>query len=216
MELDKPISEEELEKQMKTFIGKINQTPPVKSRVKRQEREREIHLFEIIEESEKENERGKIFLFRTKCEGVTYVRKLIHDLGLALNTGAHMLELRRTHAGIFSETDKEYPIVNLYDFEKAFNNYKKGNDGELRAMLIPGEIVANIFPIVLVKNELIEKFYTGKPIYENDVKSDLKQMTHEGKYCVFSEDKKSFVGIYKRVYEDDIVLRADFVMAPIK
>ena len=216
MEVHEKVERKQIEKIIQEkFRGKITQLPPVKSRVKRQERQREIYSFEILEESEKENEKGKIFLFMTKCEGGTYVRKLIHDLGVELNTGAHMLELRRTDAGIFSETDEKYPSINLYDFEKAYNNFKGGNDKELRSMLIPGEIVCEIFPIVLIKNEVIEKLYTGKPVYENDVKSDINKIMYEGKYCVFSEDKKSFIGIYRRVFENDIVLRAEFVMAPI-
>jgi len=43
-----------------------------------------------------------------------------------------MLELRRIRAGIFEEDDKEYPSVNLYDFEKAVNEYEKGKDKLLK------------------------------------------------------------------------------------
>src|SRR3989344_879306 len=42
MQLHKDISKEELKKEMKKFIGKIKQMPPVKSAVKRQLREREV------------------------------------------------------------------------------------------------------------------------------------------------------------------------------
>src|SRR3989344_1794999 len=70
------------------FIGKIKQIPPVKSRVKRVLREREIKTFEILEQD------GKDFLFMTEVQGGTYIRKLIDDLGIELGIGAHMLELR--------------------------------------------------------------------------------------------------------------------------
>ncbi len=215
MEVHDKVTKSEIEKTIKEkFSGLITQLPPVKSRVKRQERQRQIYSFEILEESEKENEKGKVFLFRTKCEGGTYVRKLIHDLGQELKVGAHMLELRRIEAGIFSETDEEYPIVNLYDFQKAYSEFKKGNDKELRKILIPGEIVSKIYPVVLIKKEIIPKLLTGKPIYESDLKSEVSEITKEGKYCIFSEDKKTFIGIYKRVFEGDIILRSDFVMVP--
>ena len=49
--------------------------PPVKSRVKRVEREREIISFEILEN------KGKDYLFKTEVQGGTYIRKLIDDLG---------------------------------------------------------------------------------------------------------------------------------------
>ena len=60
-------------------------------------REREIKKFEILEHE------GKDFLFLVECQGGTYIRKLISDLGERLNLGAHMLELRRIRAGIFKE-----------------------------------------------------------------------------------------------------------------
>src|SRR3989339_821176 len=114
MRLHEEISLDEIQKEIqKKFLGKINQIPPLKSRVKRQERQREIIKFDLLEKN------GKDFLFSVECQGGTYIRKLIDDLGKELNIGAHMLELRRTKAGIFSENDSEYPAIKLYDLEKA-------------------------------------------------------------------------------------------------
>src|SRR3990172_658016 len=73
--LHEDISEEELKKEIQKFIGKITQLPPVRSRVKREEREREIKTFEILEKN------GKDVLFKTEVEAGTYIRKLIHDIG---------------------------------------------------------------------------------------------------------------------------------------
>jgi len=61
----------------KNFIGKIKQLPPKKSRVKREERIREVKSFKLLEQGENK----KDFLFQTAVEGGTYIRKLIHDLG---------------------------------------------------------------------------------------------------------------------------------------
>ena len=80
------------------FLGTIKQTPPKKSRVKRQERERDINRFELLEVSENK----KDFLFISEVQGGTYIRKLCSDLGEKIG-GAHMLELRRIKAGIFKE-----------------------------------------------------------------------------------------------------------------
>jgi len=103
----------------KNFIGKIKQLPPIKSRVKREVREREVKKFELLEEDENK----KDFLFIAEVEGGTYIRKLCHDFGMMIG-GAHMVELRRIKAGIFSEEDS----INLYDFDKAVEEYKKGNE----------------------------------------------------------------------------------------
>ncbi|MBP7170343.1 MAG: tRNA pseudouridine(55) synthase, partial [Bacteroidales bacterium] len=36
------------------------------------------------------------------CSKGTYIRALARDIGKALSTGAHLVELRRTRSGIFS------------------------------------------------------------------------------------------------------------------
>ena len=80
------------------FLGKIKQTPPHKSAVKRVERTREVYHFKFLESSEDK----KYFLFECKVEGGTYIRKICSDLGEMID-GANMAELRRTEAGIFGE-----------------------------------------------------------------------------------------------------------------
>jgi tRNA pseudouridine55 synthase len=44
------------------------------------------------------------FAFTADVSAGTYIRSLIHDLGQALGCGAHLCELRRTHAGPFATT----------------------------------------------------------------------------------------------------------------
>src|SRR3989344_5189850 len=110
MRIHDEISLEEIKKIIKEkFLGKIFQIPPKKSRVARILREREINKFELLEKF------GKDILFRADVQGGTYIRKLIDDLGKEIG-GAHMLELRRTRAGIFDEDDSEF--INLYDLDK--------------------------------------------------------------------------------------------------
>jgi len=93
MRIHEDISLERINKAIKAkFTGKILQVPPVKSRVKRQEREREVKKFELLEKN------GKDILFHAEVQGGTYIRKLIDDLGKELGIGAHMLELRRVRA----------------------------------------------------------------------------------------------------------------------
>ena len=189
------------------FIGKIMQKPPVKSRVKRVEREREIISFKILEEEKKD------FLFQTEVHGGTYIRKLIDDLGKETGKGAHMLELRRISAGIFSECDKKYPSVNLYDFEKAVDEYREGNEDKLRNMIIPGEIIMELYPSVNVKKEIIRKLFNGSPIFDRDL--DKKYEVEKGKrICVFSKDK--FIGIYSVINSGEIFAKPEFVLQPIK
>jgi H/ACA ribonucleoprotein complex subunit 4 len=191
------------------FIGKITQMPPVKSRVKRQNREREIYSFELLEQSLDK----KDILFRVKCEGGTYIRKLIDDLGNEMGIGAHMLELRRISAGIFNEKDKEYPSVKLYDFEKAVYEYENGNEELLRKIIIPGEIVSEIYPALEIKEDDLQQILTGKPIHKKDVIKDEGWKVESVVSC-FCDGK--FIGMYKMFRGKEIFARAEFVMQEIR
>ncbi|MFH1290358.1 MAG: RNA-guided pseudouridylation complex pseudouridine synthase subunit Cbf5, partial [Nanoarchaeota archaeon] len=192
---DIPITK--LKKLMKEFIGRISQLPPVKSRVKRALREREVKQFELLEKKSKD------VLFIADVEAGTYIRKLCSDLGDKIG-GAHMLELRRVKASIFTESDDNF--VNLYDFEKAVKAYEEGNEIPLRKMLIPAEqAIQKVLPIVKISDKNMKQILTGKPLME----SDLLEPLREDLFAAFHEDK--FVGVYKRVKEKDIIARAEFV-----
>src|SRR3989344_474496 len=121
MHLHKIVEEEKLQEGVQKFIGKIRQLPPIKSAVKREERTREIYEFEVLEIKQQD------VLFRVKCQAGTYIRKLVHDLGLSLGVGAHMAELRRTQAGPFTEKDN---LVTLDDLQDAFHYYKEENNSK--------------------------------------------------------------------------------------
>ena len=208
MRIHENVSLKEIEKVIKKkFLGKIIQKPPVKSRVKRQEREREVKKFELLEKNNKD------ILFHTEVQGGTYIRKLIDDLGKELGIGAHMLELRRVRAGIFKEDGKNYPSVNLYDFVKAINKYKKGDEKLLREILVPAEIVSKVYPFIEVKKESLEKLFTGKPVLKEDLKKSEKFEDNKI-ICVFSE--KKFIGMYEVLNESHVFAKPKFVLQPIK
>jgi len=206
MRIHKEVSMKEIERAIQEkFIGKIIQLPPVKSRVKREEREREIKRFELLEKD------GKNILFHVECEGGTYIRKLISDLGDYLGIGAHMLELRRIRAGIFSEKDKEF--VNLYDFERAVDLYNKGDERLLRKILIPAEqAIKKIMPVVEVKEKEIKRLLTGKPLFKKDVKK-IPKGNEKGLFAVFCNGR--FIEIARKVDEGEIIARPEFVLQPV-
>jgi len=209
MRIHDDISIKEIQKKInEKFLGKITQLPPVRSRVKRAERQREVKKFELIEKEEKD------ILFLTEVEGGTYVRKLISDLGDEIKIGAHMLELRRTRAGIFSEHNEKYPSVKIYELESAVKEFENGNEELLRKIIIPGEIISEIYPVVDVKEEEIKKLFNGRPLFENSLLKKPANIQTGEKICVFSDDK--FIGIYRVSKEKEIFARAEFVLQPIK
>ena len=194
MKIHKSIDEKELKKEMSKFVGKIMQLPPVKSRVKRQEREREVYSWNLLEFDKEKNE----VLFDCEVEAGTYIRKLISDLGEKIG-GAHMLELRRTKAGIFSEDSS----INLYELEKI-----KNSENKLREILIPGEVISKILPTIEVKEDNLKQLLTGKPIMKQNLLGKVE--VKEGDVAVFSGLR--FIGIYKIVNEKDIIAKPEFVM----
>jgi len=197
MRLHKEVGERVLEKTIKKFIGKIKQLPPVRSRVKRAVREREVLSFDVLEIE------GKDILFSTEVQAGTYIRKICDDIGKDLGFGAHMLELRRTKAGLFSE-DK---IYNLYDFDKAVQEYKGGKEEKLREMIVPAEIISTFMPIIEVTDKrILKQLLTGKPLMNSDIKDKLPE---EERFCIFNND--IFIGVYKKTEEGDIIARAEFV-----
>lgn len=183
MRVHKDIDETKLKAEMKKFTGKITQLPPIRSRVKREEREREIFYFKLLEKNEKD------VLFEVECEAGTYIRKLVHDLGEQIG-GAHMSELRRTKAGIFSEENNNF--VNLYEFEKAVEENKNGNSLPLKKILIPAEIISEILPVVQIKGDL-KALYTGKMLNIKD--TDKKKFEIDEEFAGFQGSR--FIGVYK-------------------
>ncbi len=191
---------EELQKIIdKNFVGKIKQTPPHRSAVKREERERTVYNWDLIEEKE-----NREFLFRCKVEGGTYIRKICSDLGEMIG-GAHMGELRRTQAGIFDESK----IYNLYDFKSALDKWKDGDEKELREMLVPAEdAIKKVLPTVEVDKSAIKSLYIGKPLFSSNVVGNprIKVGAVFALFC-----KNVFIGIYKKSEEEIIFARSEFV-----
>ncbi len=204
MRIHKDVPLKDIKKAIKEkFTGKIIQLPPVKSRVKRQEREREIKKFKILEKG------GQNILFQTEVQGGTYIRKLVSDLGDYMKIGAHMLELRRARAGIFLEKDS----INLYDLEKAVEELGKGYEKLFREIIIPGEIISELYPVVQIKEEYVDKMLHGSPIYNSHLK-DKKDYKKENFVCVFSGER--FIGVYMVVNEKEIFARSKFVLQSIR
>ena len=184
------------------FTGKISQKPPVKSRVKREERERRINQFTLLEQV------GKDIVFQSDVQGGTYIRKLLDDLGKEIG-GAHMLELRRVRAGIFVEKFS----VNLYDFEKAVEEYETGDDSLLRKMIIPAEVISEVYKKVQIKNDNLDKILVGKPIHNEDLEGKEK-VEKDQIICIFSGDR--FIGMYQVILGEEIFAKSKFVMQEIK
>ena len=110
----------DLESVLSAFVGPIYQKPPRKSAVARQLRVREIYALGVLDRADRQ------VLLRIACESGTYVRKLCHDLGLALGTGAHMGDLRRTATEPFDDST----LVTMHDVADALAAWREEGDEE--------------------------------------------------------------------------------------
>lgn len=157
------IAEEDIINTIKSFVGTIEQIPPMYSALKVngkrlydlarkgievERKSRQITIFDI--------HIAKISIpyiyFRVKCSKGTYIRSLCNDIGLKLGCGALMWSLERTATGIFTkensvnidylteENIKDY----LISMDNALNKYREIYfDISLEKLLINGVTIKN-------------------------------------------------------------------------
>ena len=137
------------------FESELYQKPPRKSAVVRKLRTRQIHQLDILEQERRQA------LLRIRCEAGTYVRKLCHDLGLALGTGAHMGHLRRSGTGRFDDTD----LITLQDLSDALAWADDGDESVLRDVVVPAERALEPLPSVTIASNAARQVAEGAPVY---------------------------------------------------
>ena len=169
MHLHKDVSEKEIRKVMNKFVGKIKQKPPVRSAVKRVERERTIYYLEILEIDSKD------VLFRVGCEAGTYIRTLCFQIGKEIGAGAHMQQLIRTKVARFNDTN----WISLHDLKDAYEYYKEGNEEEIRKIILPTEKAVEYFPKVWVFDNCIDSLCHGADLNVPGI-SKLNEGIEEG------------------------------------
>jgi tRNA pseudouridine55 synthase len=164
------------------FEGALYQKPPRKSAVARRLRVREVYDLDVLEV------RNRQALLRIRCESGTYVRKLCHDLGLALGTGAHMGDLRRTATDPFDDRT----LVTMEDLADGLARWREGearsasesasgeersgenrsdesgaagSDDWLREVVSPAERALTHLPAVTIAPSAAEQVAQGAQVY---------------------------------------------------
>jgi tRNA pseudouridine55 synthase len=147
------------------FEGPAYQKPPRKSAVSRRLRVRTIHSLDVLEVVDRRA------LLHIECESGTYVRKLCHDLGLALGTGAHMGDLRRVRTGTFDDSS----LVTLHDLSDALAWAKAGSadsedietpdESTLREAVHAAERALTHLPRLTMAESAAREVAEGAPLY---------------------------------------------------
>ena len=144
-----------LEDVLAEFEAPLYQKPPRKSAVSRRLRVREIHELSLLDLGDRQA------LIRVECESGTYIRKLCHDLGLALGTGGHMGHLRRTATDPFDDSS----LVTLQEFTDALVFAQEGDEELLRAVVSPAERALTHLPSLTIAPSAARNVATGAPVY---------------------------------------------------
>lgn len=106
------VSEEDIHKTFKLFLGEIEQVPPIVSALKYKGKPLYKYAREgnpispsprktIIHELQIQKIQLPLVDFFVRCSKGTYVRSLCRDMGRALKVGGHLFELQRTQSGSF-------------------------------------------------------------------------------------------------------------------
>jgi predicted rRNA pseudouridine synthase len=151
MRLHQEVPGERLEEILGEFRGRIYQRPPRKSAVARRLRIRSVGELELLDLQ------GRLVLLRVRCDAGTYIRSLCHHIGLALGTGAHMQELRRTRSGPFAETAAH----SLQDLKDAHIRAQAGEPEYLAGFILPIESATADLPRVIVTDAAIDALCHG-------------------------------------------------------
>ncbi|QCX02228.1 tRNA pseudouridine(55) synthase TruB [Aggregatimonas sangjinii] len=116
------LTEEMIRNAVQTFIGEIEQRPPIFSALKKDGK----RLYEYAREGKKvdiKTRRVTIFEFeitsvempkvdfRVTCSKGTYIRSLANDFGVVLKCGGHLSSLRRTKIGDYNVNNALDPTI---------------------------------------------------------------------------------------------------------
>ncbi|KAI9204559.1 centromere/microtubule binding protein CBF5 [Polychytrium aggregatum] len=176
-------SEKKLSQALETLTGALFQRPPIISAVKRQLRVRSIYESKLIEF---DNDRH-LAIFHVSCEAGTYIRTLCVHLGLMLQVGGHMQELRRVRSGALSEEDDMVTMHDILDAQWVYDNTK--DESYLRRAIRPLETLLTMYKRIVVKDSAVNAICYGAKLmipgllrFESgvDINEEIVLMTTKG------------------------------------
>ncbi len=204
MELHGDVDEDNLTKTIELFKGRIYQRPPVKSSVKRLLRIRRIYSIRMLEKA------NRHVLLRVECESGTYMRKLCHDIGIILGTGAHMRELRRIRTGPFTEST----AITLHELNEAVYMWREKKDEEhLRKIILPIEKAMCHLPIIIVKDSAVSAIAHGADLASTGIAAFSGEIKKNRTVALFTM-KGELIGLGRILVKDEkTILKQKVIVA---
>ena len=198
MHIHKDIPDEKIHETLSKFRGKITQLPPLRSAVKRRERQREVYYLEILEIDQRD------VLFKVGSEAGFYVRKLAHDFGKELGTGAHLSQLVRTKVGYFS--DKNWH--SLHDLKYAYEFYKNGDESHIRNVVLPFETAVEHLPKVWIMDSAVDPICHGATLANPGISKIHSLISKNNKVAIMTL-KEELVGIGTSLLSSEEIISQD-------
>lgn len=187
------VTEEEVRKVCRSFLGHQLQVPPMYSALKVNGKK----LYELAREG-KEVERAPrpvefyeinvesvalpLVTFTVTCSKGTYIRTLCHDIGQKLGCCGAMEELLRTASGKFTLTDS-YTLAEVEGFV---------SDGTIEQKVLSISQVLSDYPLLCATPEGTRLLLNGNPLMPGLVKGEKR--TEPVRMC---RDTGELVGLYR-------------------
>jgi tRNA pseudouridine55 synthase len=166
--VNRTITREEIVQVLNSFIGEIEQTPPMYSAVKvggirlyeyarkgieveRPTRKVTIYSIQLLDDNNEFSGESLHFRFRVSCSKGTYIRTLAVMIGERLGYPAHMSKLIRVQSAIFTLED----CLTFEDIEKLMEA------GTISSALRPLEAALSHLPKYVINDTVAEKVKNG-------------------------------------------------------
>lgn len=185
---DVTLSKEEVEEAIKSFIGEIDQIPPMYSALK-VNGQRLYSLARQGIEVERKARRINIYnidildikvptvTFNVKCSKGTYIRSLCYDIGEKLKCGGAMWNLQRVQTGAFN-------ILDSVELEHL-------NSDNILEYLIPMDKALSEYPEIHLDEKYEKLVFNGVTIKDKSLLNDIE---NDRLYRVYLKNNE-FIGI---------------------
>lgn len=185
-----------------SFIGDIEQIPPMYSAIKiggkklyelarkgqsveRAPRKITVSSIEII------GREGSDYLLKIACSKGTYVRTLCNDIGASLGCGACMSSLRRISAGAFS-------VESAHSIDEVEN---AANEGQLVDITLPVDTLFSALPELKVPESTANRLKTGNIIKISAADGDYRVYSDSGEFLLVGKVENGKLKTIKSFFE---------------
>lgn len=193
------LNEAHIREVLSTFMGEIDQVPPMYSALKHEGK----RLYELARkgvEVERKARRVQIFQLellgwdqeslhlKVGCSKGTYIRSLVEDIGEALGCGAHVVELRRT--GV-----KPYIEPEMWSIEQLEKLAEDGPEALDQCLIQVDSALVHI-PAVHLDEEGADKIAHGQPV--------VVEKRPAGSLYRLYRGEKAFIGLGIPLEDDQV------------